>query len=204
MIPVATGLVLRSPEGTRYLFDPGALCLELLTTGGPGALARHEVLHEPADFTAWLGRSRLRLDPARLQVTPEELAQARTLRDTLWGLVRSRIRGQDLAAEHVATLNDAAAEHPLAPLIDPTGAHGWQTPAGGGQATATIARDAVELFTGPFAARIRECGADDCFLVFVDTSRPGRRRWCAMERCGNRQKARALRARRDSEENPLP
>ncbi|MEE3918700.1 CGNR zinc finger domain-containing protein [Micromonospora sp. BRA006-A] len=30
----------------------------------------------------------------------------------------------------------------------------------------------------------------------MDTSRPGQRRWCAMERCGNRQKARALRSRR--------
>jgi predicted RNA-binding Zn ribbon-like protein len=65
----------------------------------------------------------------------------------------------------------------------------------------TIARDAVELFTGRFADRIRECGAHDCYLIFVDTSRPGRRRWCAMERCGNRHKVRALRARRDTEEN---
>ncbi|MEE1805114.1 CGNR zinc finger domain-containing protein, partial [Streptomyces sp. BE133] len=28
-----------------------------------------------------------------------------------------------------------------------------------------------------------------------DTSRPGRRRWCAMERCGNLHKVRAHRAR---------
>ncbi|NUP00309.1 MAG: CGNR zinc finger domain-containing protein, partial [Nonomuraea sp.] len=43
--------------------------------------------------------------------------------------------------------------------------------------------------------RIRECAGDNCPLVFVDTSRPGARRWCAMERCGNRHKLRALRAR---------
>ncbi|GAB3952125.1 hypothetical protein GCM10027614_55290 [Micromonospora vulcania] len=69
-------------------------------------------------------------------------------------------------------------------------------PADGRQALASIARDAVELFSGPYADRIRECGADNCYLVFVDTSRPGRRRWCAMERCGNRHKIRSLRARR--------
>ncbi|NEE48667.1 CGNR zinc finger domain-containing protein, partial [Streptomyces sp. SID8455] len=42
---------------------------------------------------------------------------------------------------------------------------------------------------------IRTCGADDCRLLFVDTSRPGKRRWCSMERCGNRHKVRAHRAR---------
>ncbi|GGT12677.1 hypothetical protein GCM10010176_066800 [Nonomuraea spiralis] len=39
-------------------------------------------------------------------------------------------------------------------------------------------------------------GADD---LAVDTSRPGARRWCAMERCGNRHKLRALRARQAME-----
>nr|WP_188296427.1 SIP domain-containing protein [Streptomyces sp. CBMA156] len=44
------GLVLTTPGGGRFHFDPGALCLELLTTGGPGPYARYEVLHRPADL----------------------------------------------------------------------------------------------------------------------------------------------------------
>ncbi|MBB2948223.1 hypothetical protein FB565_008006 [Actinoplanes lutulentus] len=51
-----------------------------------------------------------------------------------------------------------------------------------------------------FAHTGGECSGDTCPLVFVDSSRPGARRWCAMERCGNRHKLRALRARR----NELP
>lgn len=39
---------------------------------------------------------------------------------------------------------------------------------------------------GPGA--IRRCGNDDCVLYFHDPT--GRRRWCAMARCGNRAKAR--------------
>jgi hypothetical protein len=35
-----------------------------------------------------------------------------------------------------------------------------------------------------------------CSLLFVDTSRSGRRRWCSMERCGNRAKVAAHRRRR--------
>lgn len=200
MTEPATGLVLRSPEGTRYLFDPGALCLEFLTTGGPGALVRHEILHEPGDLAGWLALSRLRLDPTLVHVTADELLLARRLRDALWRLARGRAQGHPGDDDDpLAVVNDAAAGAPLVPRIARDSAHAWTLPATGGQTVSTLARDAIDLFTGPFADRIRECGAHDCYLIFVDTSRPGRRRWCAMERCGNRHKVRALRARRDSQ-----
>jgi hypothetical protein len=73
---------------------------------------------------------------------------------------------------------------------------GWAAPVRAAQALSTLAREMIELLSGPLSGRIRECASGDCPLVFVDTSRPGARRWCAMERCGNRHKLRALRARR--------
>ncbi|WP_307851213.1 CGNR zinc finger domain-containing protein [Nocardiopsis sp. MG754419] len=59
-----------------------------------------------------------------------------------------------------------------------------------------FARDAIDLLTGDHVHRVRECSAHDCRLLFVDTSRPGRRRRCSMDRCGNRAEVRALRERR--------
>ncbi|MFI6848331.1 ABATE domain-containing protein [Kitasatospora sp. NBC_00085] len=192
------GLVLHSPEGTRYLFDPGALCLELLTTGGPGAYARYEVLHRPRDLTDWLGQSRLRLPTGtHVGISPEQLAAVRTLRDALRRLATARAHGGTGAAADYAELNRAAAHPPLVPQIGSDGTAAPPLPADGDQLASTVARDAIALFTGPYADRVRECGAHDCSLIFVDTSRPGRRRWCSMERCGNRHKVRALRARRD-------
>jgi len=44
--------------------------------------------------------------------------------------------------------------------------------------------------------RIRKCEHDDCILHFLDTSKAGKRRWCSMETCGNRQKAAEFYARR--------
>ena len=61
---------------------------------------------------------------------------------------------------------------------------------------ASVARDAVDLLGGPLADRIRECGAEDCALLFLDTSRAGRRRWCSMASCGARAKMATYRARR--------
>lgn len=43
--------------------------------------------------------------------------------------------------------------------------------------------------------RIRECEHPECILYFVDTSKSGKRRWCSMELCGNRQKAAEFYAR---------
>lgn len=43
--------------------------------------------------------------------------------------------------------------------------------------------------------RLKMCGAADCRWVFVDHSRPGTGRWCAMKDCGNRAKKRAYRER---------
>ncbi|MEV7022740.1 CGNR zinc finger domain-containing protein [Kitasatospora sp. NPDC093558] len=42
--------------------------------------------------------------------------------------------------------------------------------------------------------RVRACANPDCAAWFLDTSRPGSRRWCAMGTCGNRSKKATWRA----------
>lgn len=37
--------------------------------------------------------------------------------------------------------------------------------------------------------RLRRCEHEQCVLWFLDTSKGGRRRWCSMQTCGNRAKA---------------
>src|SRR5262249_60991482 len=50
--------------------------------------------------------------------------------------------------------------------------------------------DALDLAREALA-RVRECAAPDCFVIYLDESRNGSRRWCAMERCGARSKVQA-------------
>ncbi|WP_418961457.1 CGNR zinc finger domain-containing protein [Streptomyces tritici] len=188
-------MTLRHRDGQVFRFDAGALCLELLLTGGPGPVAaRYEVLDRPEGLLDWVRDCRLApgLDVA---VTSEELAAVRTARDALWRLALARAQGEPLPGADLDVLNAAAARPPLVTRIAPDGTRAWALGATGAALLSTVARDAVELFTGPYGDRVRVCGADDCALLFADTSRPGRRRWCSMERCGNRHKARAHRAR---------
>lgn len=192
----ASGVVLRSPEGRRFVFDAGALCLEFLTTG-PG-LPGHESLHRPDDLARWCVASRLRLAPGELHISPGEFRAAHWLRNALWRLARAVADGRPPSPRDVDEVNQAAQLPPLVPQFAADGARNRYLPGDAFQMLSTVARDAVELFTGPLAERVRQCGAPDCSLVFVDTSRPGRRRWCAMERCGNRHKVRSLRERRST------
>lgn len=43
--------------------------------------------------------------------------------------------------------------------------------------------------------RFRKCAAPDCGALFLDVSKTGRRRWCSMANCGNRNKVRRFRTR---------
>jgi predicted RNA-binding Zn ribbon-like protein len=60
-----------------------------------------------------------------------------------------------------------------------------------------VARDAIDLFTGPQSKLIRTCAEPACRMLFVDSSPGARRRWCSMTRCGSRSKGAAFRVRHE-------
>ena len=59
-----------------------------------------------------------------------------------------------------------------------------------------VARSSAELLTSDQLSRVRVCEDDrGCGYLFIDTTRNHSRRWCSMESCGNRAKARRHYAR---------
>jgi predicted RNA-binding Zn ribbon-like protein len=192
----ATGRVLHDPKGGSFWFDAGAVCLDFAHTGGEGPYARFESLNKPADLGEWLAQPPLAI-ALTVPVTARDLTAAKTLRQAIWDAAHARAAQRPLPAGAIATINHVATTAPLVPELATDGtAAGWAPPTRATQALSTLAREMIELLSGPLSGRIRECASDNCPLVFVDSSRPGARRWCAMERCGNRHKLRALRARR--------
>jgi predicted RNA-binding Zn ribbon-like protein len=195
----ATGRRLHDPKGGSFWFDAGAVCLDFAHTGGEGRYAVFETLHQPADLVEWLAQPPL-VAVLTLPVTAHELAAAKALRQAIWDAAHARAARRPLPTDAIATINRAAAAAPLVPELAADGTTaGWAAPVRATQALSTLAREMIELLCGPLADRIRECAGDNCPLVFVDSSRPGARRWCAMERCGNRHKLRTLRARRSTD-----
>jgi predicted RNA-binding Zn ribbon-like protein len=196
----ATGRVLHDPKGGSFWFDSGAFCLDFAHTGGEGRYAVFESLHHPADLSDWLAQPPLDV-VLTAPVTPRELTSAKILRQAIWETAHAQAAGEPLAPEAIATINRAAAATPLIPVLAADGVTaGWAPPVRATNALSTLAREMIDLLTGPLSDRFRECAGDNCPLVFVDSSRPGTRRWCAMERCGNRHKLRAHRARHTTDD----
>ncbi|MFH0518751.1 CGNR zinc finger domain-containing protein [Streptomyces sp. M41] len=173
-------------------FDAGRICLDLLATTHPG-----ERFDSVEVLCAWIARSGL-VPPG----TPLAHADASWLvafRE-LRGRVGQLVRGGGLAPEPwpsydiaLAQVNDLARVAPPAPRArrgeDGTLVRELDQPPECAALLGAIARDAVELLTDPLArAGLRECEGDNCPIVYVDTSRGRRRRWCSSEVCGNRER----------------
>jgi predicted RNA-binding Zn ribbon-like protein len=181
-------------DGQRWQFDAGTFALDLLVSGGPGPYTVFEVLHTPDDLAEWLQESRLAPLPD-LRISAAELARIRDFRDRLHEVAATVARGRVPATTDLEAINAFAGEQPV-PRINPvTRTREWRGPVTGAQVLGSAVADAIALLTGPRLDRLRECAADDCYLLFLDTSRPGTRRWCSMRRCGNRHKVRTHRDR---------
>lgn len=163
------------------------MSLDLTHTGGEGEYARWELLHEPSDVGRFLGIV-VGGEPPR--VRGADVSMVLELRAAITVAARTVAAGGRPPADAVATINEVAARPSLVPQLGADGV-ARLSPGTASQAASTIARDAIDLFGSPLVERIRVCAADDCGLLFVDTSRPGRRRWCSMEWCGDRAKKRA-------------
>ncbi len=127
--------------------------------------------------------------------TEQDYLSARQLRWAIWHALEAALTGT-LPHERDRGIIDAwAAQPPLVPqLFDVP----WVQPMIP-QALSVIARDVIELLRDPFLrGRLRRCASPDCGVPFVDVSRPGQRRWCEDQRCGDRARQRAMRARRNA------
>jgi predicted RNA-binding Zn ribbon-like protein len=127
---------------------------------------------------------------------PAALTYARRLRESVYRVVSPGRVEQAMDPADIELINTAARRTPPTPRFEPeTRRIRWST----GSYTAglaAVARDAIDLLAGDQLRRVRECAAADCSLLFLDTSRPGARRWCSMARCGNRAKVSAAYRRR--------
>ena len=183
----------RTADGDAFRFRAGRLSLDLCST----LLWRHrapsELLAAPADLARWLNEAGIR--PAPATVSDEALHTARLLRESIYALVHDRLDGRTLAQAHVTTVNAVAARPDPVPCVAAGGELAWGAADPESAALSRVARDAIEVLTGPAAGRLGECAAPDCAFLFLDTSRAGRRLWCAMSRCGNREHVREHRRR---------
>jgi predicted RNA-binding Zn ribbon-like protein len=180
-----TGQWLTDSDGHRWWFDSGSLALDFAYTG---AMGDHD---GEADLAAWFDE-RFEVEPS---ASERDLVDARALADTIARVATAISRGDLPGADDVDMINLFAATPDIPPALAGGRRQAGRSRARVRQALSVMARECVELFSAEQNDRIRECAASDCGYLFYDESRSNNRRWCSMQRCGNRAKVRAHRAR---------
>lgn len=168
------------------------LCLEFVNTRyWRGRPAPTETLNTVEDLTAWAA--------ANVKLRKEMLGQAEferaiELRETIYRLFDATARDKPPAPRDLEAFNSALAAAPARRRLrkDRDG-FSWTVEMKSSTAhdlLAPVLWSAGDLLAGTRLGRARLCANPQCRWLFLDDSRAGKRRWCSMQACGNRAKAR--------------
>jgi len=169
------------------------LCLEFANTRyWRGQETPTETLNAPEDLAAWTTANeglKLAKPPAR-----REFERALEVRELIHRLFDAHAQEKTPAARDVEALNEALSEAPARTTLKrERGSYAWDVDMRSGTALALLAPvlwTAGDLLAGARLDRVRRCANPECGWLFLDDSRAGKRRWCSMQSCGNRAKAR--------------
>ncbi len=199
---------------TEHVFDlsGGHLALDFVNTvGGMRGVTPREHLHQYADLVGFARQagaigekqaSRL-LGEARRR--PEEaavaLAAAIALREALYRAFLDRAAGRRPRGADLVAVNAALARAlPHRRLLEEGDSVvlGWEDATDLEALLWPVVEGAAQLLVCGEVDRVRVCGLveeHECSWLFLDRTKGGTRRWCSMESCGNRAKARRHYAR---------
>lgn len=171
----------------RFRFDSGSLCLDLVATVGRRESHSYDRLRTAQDIGRWCAEAGLLAEPP--EISESALQAARTLREAIYRSVEAGRAARTPPVADVRLINEWALQPPPAPQLA-ADARGllWLAAHPVEAVLSAVARDAVDLLSSQRFRRVRRCAGYPCSILFIDTSRPGRRRWCSMRRCGNKAK----------------
>lgn len=189
----------------QFEFSGGRLCLDFINTlSDRWRVQPVEVLHTYADLLAWARLAQI-LDEkqsAQLergaerqpQLAAHGLVEIKQARNVLFQMMSKIAGGRPGNAWEIGQFNQLFTASMTHLSLMPRGpGFAWHWSEQGNSYHLPlwpIIRDAAELLTSPGLRFVRMCASDDCDWLFLDTSKNHSRRWCDMNTCGNRAKAR--------------
>jgi predicted RNA-binding Zn ribbon-like protein len=208
-------------DGERHAENPklvgGRLCLDFANTVDWRTREQpEEWITSYADLVAWSQHAGIVTEPEAHHLRdlaahrPADgsavLAQAITLREAIYRIFATLADGRPPEGADVTVLNEALAKALSRLRILPTAdGFAWRWAIGEDALDRMlwpVARSAAELLTEGELTRVRTCPGEGCGWLFYDSSKNRSRRWCSMDDCGNRAKARRhYRRQRASQES---
>jgi predicted RNA-binding Zn ribbon-like protein len=118
------------------------------------------------------------------------------LRETIYRIFSAIGRNEHPAEGDIRALNVFLSQYPTNSSVFRNGdEYGWRwvlSTGTEGRILWPIAKSAADLLTSDQLGRVRECANQEegCGWIFLDKTRSRTRKWCSMDGCGNRAKAR--------------
>lgn len=176
------------------------LVLDFINSAYGVGEAFHDCLTDDASVVSWL-KAAGQLPDDFSDIPPGLAERARALRETAAQMIASARAGVACWSEGVNQVLDKG--RPIRRLE-------WDEQASAFKLIERRRDDHVESLLEPIAAalamllsgdelkHVRQCESHDCTLLFLDTTKSHRRRWCSMALCGNRMKVAAFRSRKQN------
>jgi predicted RNA-binding Zn ribbon-like protein len=183
----------------------GRLCLDFANTADRGAGDRsREYLVSYADLVAWSRHAGILTEREARRLLQEgdrhpgdassAHRRAVALREVLYRIFSGIAAERPPEASDLALLNGALGEASCkGRLVRTTDGFAWEWAGGEGpldRMLVPVAWSAADLLISDLLPRVKTCPGEGCGWLFVDVSHNRSRRWCTMETCGNRAKAR--------------
>ncbi|HYO49567.1 MAG TPA: ABATE domain-containing protein [Chloroflexia bacterium] len=192
-------------EHYSFDFSGGELCLDFANTvSSHPDVQMQEHVTSYSRLVSWGKQAGIltEREEARLvdeaERRPEEasavLRRAIALREAIYHIFSAVVKGEQASQLDVDVLNEELANGlSHARLTQRGDGFEWGWEAGEDaldRVLWVVARSAANLLTSDKLQRVTECASERCGWLFMDLSRNHSRRWCDMNECGNRAKAR--------------
>jgi predicted RNA-binding Zn ribbon-like protein len=183
----------------------GRTCLDFVNTASQRRIGPfREKLNSYQDLLAWAVQAEQLSEEEATHLTRKAAAQpaeaaavlerGRALREAIYRVFKAGSAGSVLPEEDLQLISEEHARAAVNRVLTPVGVGSctfeWRTYDQLDRPLWPVTVSAVNLAASEAAARVKECGSDNCNWLFLDTSKNRSRRWCDMKDCGNRAKAR--------------
>lgn len=183
-------------QSIPFQFVANDLALDFVNTRVQTKSGSHDLIATPAQFSSWLQEAGF--DCPLDTWSTENYESLFSLREALTAATKAATEGVDLDPEAMNEINVHLINYRSRHRISKND-HGFhlkaeKSPLMPAELMGLLAHAAATVLVETDLKRLKKCANSECVLVFKDTSKSGRRRWCSMDTCGNRAKVATFRA----------
>lgn len=177
-------------DKNNFYFVGNNLAVDFVNTEVVGQEGVIELLNDHLDVYRWADTANISVDKNDTNVDIQTIL---ALRMAIKQLFLARMDGQKITTKILKTINqhllNAVNEQQLINRKNELILQDLDEKLSLKKFLGRITQSAVLLITSKQVEQLKRCANVKCVLIFLDTSRAKKRRWCSMDLCGNRSKA---------------